>query len=172
MAEVSTPSRFTFVDTFRHGILARFLFLLCLRLAAFSSSALLHSLLSGLCCSSPSLSWYTQTKSPLLYLGWLFGPVCFPFTMGSSLLSVQHPLGPEPMVTNLQCPNDPSRFVHKQLDSGIIGVHTTSGRGRFGIQQAIGDNGGFFFLNHTKDLCVFILRRNSLHTTVCRKSTQ
>ena len=27
MAEVSTPSRFTLVDTFRHGILARFLFL-------------------------------------------------------------------------------------------------------------------------------------------------
>ncbi|GJN28506.1 hypothetical protein PR202_gb16639 [Eleusine coracana subsp. coracana] len=26
MAEVSTPSRFTFVDTFRHGILVRFRF--------------------------------------------------------------------------------------------------------------------------------------------------
>jgi len=30
MAEVSTPSRFTLVDTFRHDILARFLFLFLL----------------------------------------------------------------------------------------------------------------------------------------------
>ena len=29
MEEVSTPSRFTFVDTFRQGILARFRFLSC-----------------------------------------------------------------------------------------------------------------------------------------------
>jgi len=34
MAEVSTPSRFTLVDTFRHGILARFLFLFLLSATA------------------------------------------------------------------------------------------------------------------------------------------
>jgi hypothetical protein len=74
MAEVSTPSRFTLVDTFRHGILARFLFLFLLSAtasgcpAAFSSSALLRSLLSGLCCSSPSLSCYTEKESHLLCL--------------------------------------------------------------------------------------------------------
>jgi len=39
----------------------------CLRLAAFSS-ALLRSLLSGLCSSSPSLSCYTEEESHLLCL--------------------------------------------------------------------------------------------------------
>ena len=37
MAEVSTPSRFTLVDTFRHGILARFLFLFLFLLSVTAS---------------------------------------------------------------------------------------------------------------------------------------
>lgn len=45
MAEVSTPSRFTLVDTFRHGILARcrFFFLFLLSATAFCASGPLLS---------------------------------------------------------------------------------------------------------------------------------
>jgi len=39
MVEVSTPSRFTLVDTFRHGILARFLFLLSASASGWPPSA-------------------------------------------------------------------------------------------------------------------------------------
>jgi len=72
MAEVSTPSRFTLVDTFRHGILARFLFLLSATASGWPPSPpLLCSAHCSLVSAAP-LPLYppaTEKESPLLCLG-------------------------------------------------------------------------------------------------------
>jgi hypothetical protein len=60
MAEVSTPSRFTLVDTFRHGILARFLSASASGWPPSPPSALLRSLLSVV--SATPLPRYPPTR--------------------------------------------------------------------------------------------------------------